>query len=404
MEPFLAIADLLKAAGHDTICLFPEQFRALAEAGGHGFETLGPEFMDLLESPLGKIVMGGSGTPWQKIRSYAKLARVFAPMRRVLAERQHACVARVQPDRIVHHAKTIYGFVWGMQHPGKATLVSPVPYMLHATDHHSHIAFSRKWGKALNRASYGLANFGLVKAIQSDTKNMPLTEKLSGSTIKKALRSQQAIYTISPALFARPDYWGSHVRVLGYQERNKTLNWAPPPELEAWLERHPKVLLFTFGSMTNPEPGRKTDIVLAALARLGIPAIINTAGGGLVRPDTYDSNQFYFVEGIPYDWILPRVYALVHHGGSGTTHLGVKYGCASMVVPHIIDQFMWNRTLAELGVGPKGPGITKISEARLTPLLGDLWENPAYKARAGELAARMAREDFASEVVRQIAG
>ena len=71
MEPFLAIADMLKAAGHKTVCLFPEQFRPLAEDGGHRFESLGPEFMDLLESPLGKIVMGGSGTTWQKIRSYA---------------------------------------------------------------------------------------------------------------------------------------------------------------------------------------------------------------------------------------------------------------------------------------------------------------------------------------------
>ncbi|MDG1571393.1 glycosyltransferase [Robiginitalea sp. M366] len=404
MEPFLAVADLLRAAGHETVCLFPEQFRNLAEDGGHRFCSLGPEFMELLESPLGKTAMGGSGTTWQKIKAYAKLARVFAPMRRVLAQRQAACMEQEQPDRVVHHAKTIYGFVWGMQHPGQATLLSPVPYMLHPTNHHSHIAFNKNWGRRGNRASYGLANFGLVQSILSDTKKIPMPTRPTRAGVKDILRRQPTLYTISPALFKRPPYWPPHVQVLGYQERNKTRNWTPPPELVQWLEGHPKVLFVTFGSMTNPEPARKTEILLSTLERLGIPALINTAGGGLVVPGTYDTSLFYFVDGIPYDWALPRVYAMVHHGGSGTTHLGVKYGCPSLVIPHIIDQFMWNRLLAEQGLGPKGPGITRLSKARLLPLLKDLWENPAYHKQAAALGAEMAKEDFSEPILKAILG
>ena len=66
MEPFLALGELLKKAGHKTICLMPEQFRPLAEEDGPDFETLGPEFMEMLESGLGKLALGGSGTALQK--------------------------------------------------------------------------------------------------------------------------------------------------------------------------------------------------------------------------------------------------------------------------------------------------------------------------------------------------
>jgi sterol 3beta-glucosyltransferase len=414
MEPFLAIADLLKAAGHETVCLFPEQFRELAEEGGHRFKTLGPEFLDLLEGPIGKRAMGGSGTTWQKIISYARLAKIYVPMRRVLAERQAACLQAEAPDRIVHHTKAVTAFLWGMEHPGKATLVSPVPYIMHPTDHHSHIAFNADWGRRLNRASYGLGTYGLVYSIKSDTRKIAgqVERQLEvggrdqtrpkGKAIRDYLKTLPTIYTISPALFSRPEYWAKHIHILGYQERDKTLNWTPPAELESFLARHPRVLFFTFGSMVNPDPVGKTREVLKALETAGIPALLNTAGGGLVEPDTYNAERYYFVKGIPYDWILPRIYGMVHHGGSGTTHLGVKYGCASMIVPHIIDQYMWNRLLADRGVGPKGPGITRVTVWRLAPLLKDLWENPTYKLRAEQLAAEMAKEDFGAAILRQI--
>jgi sterol 3beta-glucosyltransferase len=269
-------------------------------------------------------------------------------------------------------------------------------------------------GRRLNRASYGLGTYGLIYSIRSDTRKIagPFKgqgqvgdqnqSRPKGKAIRDYLKAVPTIYTISPALFSRPEYWEKHIRILGYQERDKSLNWTPSPGLEAFMERHPKVLLFTFGSMVNPDPEGKTGEVLKALEAAGIPALLNTAGGGLVEPAKYNTDQFYFVKGIPYDWILPHIYAMVHHGGSGTTHLGVKYGCASMIVPHILDQYMWNRLLADRGVGPKGPGITRVTARRLTPLLKDLWENPSYKLRAEELSAEMAKEDFGPAILQRI--
>jgi len=89
--------------------------------------------------------------------------------------------------------------------------------------------------------------------------------------------------------------------------------------------------------MLNPEPEIKTKTIIEIFERNSIPAIINTASGGLVRPEKFDSQLIHFVAQIPYNWIFPKMYGVIHHGGSGTTHLALKHGCATMIIPHIID-------------------------------------------------------------------
>ncbi|HSR61199.1 MAG TPA: glycosyltransferase [Robiginitalea sp.] len=402
MEPFLALGELLKKAGHETVCLMPEQFRPLAEEGGHAFETMGPEFMEMLESDLGKLALGGSGTAMQKFSAYRRLQKEYASINIKLMQRQYEVINRIRPDRIVHSAKVIYPVVWGLENPGQTITASPIPYVLHAVRSFSHVAFNRNLGPFLNGLSYKLALWGLTRHILKTSKILPLAHHPAKATLRRALLAEKAIYTVSPTLFAKPAEWPDHINVLGYHERDKTVQWQPDAALLAFLEKHPKLLMVTFGSMTSPDPAKNTQIVLASLEKAGIPALVNTAAGGLVEPAGYNRDQFHFINAIPYDWVLPRLYGLVHHGGSGTTHMAVKYGCVSLIVPHIIDQFLWNTVLSQKGVGPKGPGITKISEARLVPLLKDLWENPGYKSRARELAAGMAGEDYAQEVVRCI--
>ena len=146
--------------------------------------------------------------------------------------------------------------------------------------------------------------------------------------------------------------------------------------------------------MTNAAPKEKTAIILDILERNNIPAIINTASGGLVKPNNYNSKLIHFVNRIPYDWILPKVYGIIHHGGSGTTHLGLKYGCVSMIIPHIIDQFVWQNIIFEKGVGPKGIKINKVKKSILEPLILDLYHNKVYKEKAIQVQQEMEKEDF----------
>ena len=319
-------------------------------------------------------------------------------------ERQFKILDEEQPDRLVHHAKTVYAYIWGLTHSGQNILIFPVPYTMHPAREYSHIVFNRNLGSFGNKLTYKLARFGLVRTLVKDAASLELPLKITSRLAKKALDTNRAVYTLSPSLFSRPENWPARVKVYGYHERDKKIRWQPDAALLDFVERHSKFLLVTFGSMTNPDPRTKTRIITGQLERLGIPAIINIAGGGLVEMDEFDDSLIYFVNRIPYDYILPKAYGIVHHGGSGTSHMAVKNGCASLIIPHIIDQFFWNMLLAKKGVGPKGPAITHLNAKNIGPLLKDLWTTPVFKLNAEALAARMAKEEFKERLVDFILG
>ena len=247
-----------------------------------------------------------------------------------------------------------------------------------------------------------MANYGLVRTIIGSVKWLKSSRKPSQKEIQRALFSNKAIYTISPSLFQRPRYWPPNLQVLGYHERKKTNNWKPEKKLQEFLEKHPKKILVTFGSMINQNPPAKTVVILQCLEELGIPAIINTASGGLVKPVSYNEDLFVFVNRIPYDWICPQLYAVIHHGGSGTTHTALKYGCATLIIPHIIDQYVWNKIIHQKGAGPLGTDVSKISINNLKPKIKDLWVNPVYKENVLVLSQQMQDENYREALYQQI--
>lgn len=63
-------------------------------------------------------------------------------------------------------------------------------------------------------------------------------------------------------------------------------------------------------------------------------------------PDTV-----YMLENTPHDWLFPRVRAAVHHGGAGTTAIGLKCGKPTMIVPFFGDQPFWGAMVAKAGAG-----------------------------------------------------
>lgn len=401
MEPFIALGNILQEKGHQVICAFPEQFRHLVEGSTMEFASLGEKYIELLESDDGKAAMGGGGSGMEKFMATLRLAKNQGEANRQLVHQQYDLIEREKPDRIVYNGKATVPVIWEISNRGKTTMVSPLPYMHYVRDH-AHVAFNRNFGPFINKLTYGLAEFGLVQTVKMSANWEHIA--ISHRQIKEVLKSGKAIYTISPSLFSRPAYWPENLQVLGYHQHHQPTDWQPDDALTNFLTRHKgkRILLVTFGSMMNPQPAEKTRVIVDILQRNQMPAIINTASGGLIKPDVYDAELLYFVAKIPYDRILPQMYGVIHHGGSGTTHLALKYGCAVMIIPHIIDQFVWDTIIADLGVGPRGVKVSKITMHNLEPKLLDLVNNNAFKQKAEQVARQMAQEDFRDAVYQAI--
>jgi UDP:flavonoid glycosyltransferase YjiC (YdhE family) len=93
---------------------------------------------------------------------------------------------------------------------------------------------------------------------------------------------------------------------------------------------------------------------------------------------------------------------VVHHGGSGTTHLALQHGCATMIIPHIIDQFVWNKLIYKTGAGPKGMKISKMNSKNLEPKILELFNNSTFKEKAEQVAGQMEKENFREKIYTSI--
>ena len=400
VEPFLAIGKMLKEKGHQVICAFSEKYRELTESCDLEFTSLGRKNDDVLESDANRIVMGGSGI--KKIFAFIKLMKL-AQSQKVPQEKEfklYELVKQEKPDRILYHSKNVYPLLWECKNRGKTIFVSPFAYF-HYIEGHTFFS-GKNYGDFFNKLTFKLSNFGVVTATMAAKKWLQIDEKITKRELINTIHSRKFIYTLSPSLFPRPDYWASNIKVLGHQELKINTDWKPEKALTEFIEKHAKILFITFGSMPNPEPEQKTKIIFEILERNKIPAIINTASGRLVKPDKFNSELIYFVSQISYDWIFPKMYAVIQHGGCGTTHLAIKYGCATMIIPHFMDQFVWDKFISDLGVGPKGVKISRITNKNLEPKVLELLNNESYKEKSAKIGNLMKKEDFTDELYKTI--
>ncbi|MBT5426900.1 MAG: hypothetical protein HOK84_11940 [Bacteroidetes bacterium] len=67
-----------------------------------------------------------------------------------------------------------------------------------------------------------------------------------------------------------------------------------------------------------------------------------------------------------------------------------------------MDQFVWDRITFDLGVGPKGVKISKITNKNLEPKVLELLNNKSFKEKSAKIANQMKKEDFKDEVYKTI--
>lgn len=408
IEPFFALGEILEGQEWDVVYVFPEQFREMVEETNSSFYGFTKEFLDVLVTgEQFKVISSRDSSRIKRLQTLFSLAKKAIKINKEVTLRQKEIIDKEQPDYVFYNQKCVYPIIWEFKNPNKGIFVHPFPCFLHKVNHHSIIGFGGggNYGSLINRLSYSFQSIALSLGVYFTTKKYH--KELVGKTInplsirKRLLNKTKSIYTISPSLFSQPQYWKKNANVVGYRERHKANKWQPDDELKDFLKQHQKITFITFGSISNTDPKKKTDAILSALIKHKIPAIINTSWGGLIQPNKHPE-YIHFVKNIPYDWIFPKVFAVVHHGGSGTTHSALKYGCASLVIPHFIDQFFWNKTIHKLGSGPKGISIKKLNKDNFEKILLDLLDNKIYKENAELIASKMDKEKSIESLMRLI--
>lgn len=163
--------------------------------------------------------------------------------------------------------------------------------------------------------------------------------------------AQPIIYGYSPQVISPPADWPNYIHVTGYWFLEPPAGWEPPSDLVNFLQAGPPPIYVGFGSMLSRKPEETADLVLKALARTGQRAVLSSGWGGLKKENLPETA--FMVGSIPHSWLFPRMAAVVHHGGAGTTGAGLRAGIPSIITPFFGDQPFWGHRVYELGVGPK---------------------------------------------------
>jgi UDP:flavonoid glycosyltransferase YjiC (YdhE family) len=141
----------------------------------------------------------------------------------------------------------------------------------------------------------------------------------------------------------------------------------------------------------------KTRLVLRALEISGQRGIVLTGWGGLARLAAPPG--VLFVDNVPHDWLFPRMAAVMHHGGAGSTGAGLRAGVPSIVTAFTGDQCAWAEQVVKLGVGPRAPEIKRLTAESLAQAIDTAVNDSSLRARAAALGEKIRAEDGVTRAV-----
>lgn len=157
-------------------------------------------------------------------------------------------------------------------------------------------------------------------------------------------------YLWSPGLVPKPEDWGPEIDVAGFVFLELASSFEPLESLTKFLEAGPPPVYIGFGSIVVDDPDKFTAMIFEAVKKAGVRALVSKGWGGLGDEGNTPDNV-YMLENTPHDWLFPRVSAVVHHGGAGTTAIGLKCGRPTMIVPFFGDQPFWGSMVSKAGAG-----------------------------------------------------
>jgi len=168
-----------------------------------------------------------------------------------------------------------------------------------------------------------------------------------------------------------------------------------PEKLNLFLQDGEPPVLIGFGSMPVSE-----DIahhIVEALYAHGKKIVVMKGWAALDIVE--ESQNCIVVDEVNYNKLLPRVTAIIHHGGAGTTAAAALAGIPQIITPMFSDQFYWGNRIKELGLGIAKP-YTSVTRKFMEETLGEVFI-PDVQSRARRLSERV-RRDGAEVAAKQL--
>lgn len=392
-EPYIALAAGLQQVGHRVTLVAPRRYCDLIQSHGVNAYPMRFDVQDLFGKPEIKSVL--------KSRNGVRKLRV---MREVLQTSirealEDYCQASQGADFLIQTGVAHGGVEIAGQHGIPMAFAYMQPFQ--ATRAFPSFFFPPRISLGLGGAYNKLTHALVLRAMwlfygkplnQWRASSLGLPPWRSYAEMLNSPLNVEApwLFGYSPSVLPKPSDWEPFHHVTGHWQLQPLQDWQPPADLLRFLDSGPAPVHVGFGSMKDRNPERRTREILRALELTGQRGLLSVAWGGLTRlplPPTA-----HYVEEVPYDWLFPRMAAVVHHGGMGTTATGLRSGVPNIIAPHLSDQFAMAQQVARLGVGLRIARMKQLTAEKLAPAIHTALNDSAMRVRAAALGEKIRAE------------
>ena len=399
VQPYIALGLALKRAGAEVRLATFENYSPFVQAHGLEFSPIPGDISSILASADIDHARQADN-PLKFLLSFNKLKQHIFDLQQAFYD---ACTGS---DALVYHPGVALGYFAARQMGIPGVLALPFP-MTPTRQYPSMILYDTvRLGGTFNLLSHKLLQNIMWMASSDPVRRFwkkkfgRLPDDFGNPFPRQALPSYPTIVSCSNQVFPASSDFPPHVHHTGFWFLDEEADWAPPADMQAFLQNGPAPVYVGFGSLSDPSAARTTDLVIEALQRAGQRGILATGQKGMTRP-AHLPEGIFMLESAPHAWLFPRMAAVVHHGGAGTTGAGLRAGVPQVVIPHSNDQPAWARRVYELGAGARPIPRKKLTaEILATAIRSVLAED--VKEAAKELGKKIQADNGAEAAARVV--
>ncbi|GAA3990170.1 glycosyltransferase [Allokutzneria multivorans] len=397
VAPYTGLGLRLREAGHGVAIAAAERFAPQIRAAGLEFRALPGDPRDAAATERGRRWQGGAGGAL----SIGRYLSMLAEESRELNDGMLAA-AEQGTDLMLLSGSALLGYqiAEGMGIPSMGVLLQSI---LPTGEIPPLAAAGRSLGRLGNRAVSELTSVAIGRLFDSTTTEL---RRKVGLPRKRPVelrrewteRKWPVLHGFSPSVVPRPSDWRAGMEVTGFWWPHVDPAWTPPQRLTDFLDAGPPPVYVGFGSRNPGDSARLNDVVRAALRMAGVRGVVQAGWADL----SIEDDDVITIGEAPHEWLFPKMAAVVHHCGAGTTAAGLRAGVPTAGVPVITDQPFWAARIAQLGAGPEPVPYRKLSAERLASAIRLALASPTHRLRARELSGRITVEDGAGRALIEI--
>ncbi|QRV87000.1 glycosyltransferase family 1 protein [Ceratobasidium sp. AG-Ba] len=367
VQPYLAFGQKLQEYGHTVRLSTHETFRELVKSAGLRFFSIGGDPHELMSY----MVRNPGLMPGFESLKNGDIGKKQSMVAEILEGCYQSCFAPdaeqdggalFTADAIISNPPT-FAHIHCAEALGIPLLLSfTMPWCATAAFPHPLVNVKhnpKDEPRLVNYYSYGLVDImtwqGLGRTINKfRMKRLGLSYLNTQSAVGMLERCAVPwTYCLSPALVPKPADWMDNIDVVGFYFLDLAKEYTPPKDLDDFLAAGEPPIYVGFGSIVLDNPEQITKSFLEAISLCGVRALISPGWGGLDKAMIESAGPNIFALGnVPHDWLFERVSAVCHHGGAGTTAIGLRCGKPTIIIPFFGDQPWWASQIVRRGAGP----------------------------------------------------